>query len=43
VREVFSQQDELGSVGMKLPEIVRLGNMLGKTLLSVDEYKRVVK
>jgi len=43
VREVFSQGDELESVGMKLPEIVRLGNMLGKTLLSVDEYKRIMK
>jgi energy-coupling factor transporter ATP-binding protein EcfA2 len=43
VREVFSQQDRLESVGMKLPEIVKLGNMLGKTLLSVDEYRRVIK
>jgi energy-coupling factor transport system ATP-binding protein len=43
VREVFSRQEELESVGMKLPEIVKLGNMFGKTLLSVDEYKRVVK
>ena len=43
VREVFSQQDELESVGMKLPEIVKLGNMIGTTLLSVDEYGRVMK
>jgi len=43
VREVFSRQDEMESVGMKLPEIVRLSNMLGKTLLSVDEYKRAMR
>ena len=43
VREVFSKQDELESVGMRLPEIIKLGNMLGKTLLSVDEYKAVIK
>jgi len=49
VREVFSRQDELESVGMKLPEIIKLSNMLCKgrfqtcTLLSVDEYKRVMK
>jgi ABC-type glutathione transport system ATPase component len=43
VREVFSRQDELESVGMRLPEIVRLGNMLGKTLLSVDECRRVTR
>jgi len=39
VREVFSQQEKMESAGMRLPEIVKLGNMLGKTLLSVDEYK----
>jgi energy-coupling factor transport system ATP-binding protein len=39
VREVFSQQEKMESAGMRLPEIVKLGNILGKTLLSVDEYK----
>ena len=43
VREVFSQQNELESVGMKLPEIIKLGNMFGKTLLSVDEHKVAMK
>ena len=43
VREVFSRQDELESVGMKLPEIVRLSNMFRKTLLSVDEYRWTIK
>lgn len=43
VREVFSRQNELEAVGMKLPEIIKLGNMLGKTLLSVDEFKKVWK
>ncbi len=42
VREVFSRQAELESVGMRLPEIVKLSNMLGKTLLSVDEFKSVI-
>ena len=43
VREVFSRQDEMNSAGMRLPEIVTLGNMLGRTLLSVDEFTRVMK
>ncbi len=43
VRAVFSQQNELESVGMKLPEIIKLGNMFGRVLLSVDEYKRIMK
>jgi len=43
VREVFLKQDELESVGMRLPEIIKLSNMFGKTLLSVDEYKAVIK
>jgi energy-coupling factor transporter ATP-binding protein EcfA2 len=43
VREVFSKQDELESVSMTLPEIIKLGNAFGKTILSVDEYKRVMK
>ena len=43
VREVFSRQEQLESVGMRLPEIVRLGNMFGKTLLSVDEFRQVMK
>ena len=43
VREVFSQEDPLESFGMKLPEIVKLGNMLGRTLLSVEEHRRVLK
>jgi len=41
VREVFSQQEKMESAGMRLPEIIKLGNMLGKTLLSVDEFKRI--
>ena len=43
VRKVFSRQDELESVGMKLPEIVKLSNMFRKTLLSVDEYQWTIK
>ena len=39
VREVFSRQEELESAGMRPPEIIKMGNMLGKTLLSVDEFK----
>jgi hypothetical protein len=42
-REDFSEQDELESVGMTPPEIIKLGNAFGKTILSVDEYKRVSK
>lgn len=42
VREVFSEQEKLESVGMRLPEIIKLGNMLGKTLLSFDEFKSVI-
>ena len=42
VREVFSRQEELESAGMRLPEIIKMGNMLGKTLLSVDEFKSVM-
>jgi len=42
VREVFSRQKELESAGMRLPEIIKMGNMLGKTLLSVDEFKSVM-
>ncbi len=38
VREVFSHQKELESIGIKLPEIIKFGNMIGRTLLSVDEY-----
>jgi len=43
VREVFSQQEKMESAGMRLPEIVKLGNMLGKTLLSVDEFKFIME
>ena len=43
VREVFSEQDELESVGMTPPEIIKLGNAFGKTILSVDEYRRAAK
>jgi energy-coupling factor transport system ATP-binding protein len=43
VREVFSEQDELESIGMTPPEIIKLGNAFGKTILSVDEYRRVMK
>ncbi|MBD3181779.1 ATP-binding cassette domain-containing protein [Candidatus Poribacteria bacterium] len=41
VRKAFSQQQKLESVGLKLPEIVRMGNMMGKTILSVEEYKYI--
>jgi energy-coupling factor transporter ATP-binding protein EcfA2 len=41
VREVFSQQEKMESAGMRLPEIIKLSNMLGKTLLSVNEYKQI--
>jgi energy-coupling factor transporter ATP-binding protein EcfA2 len=43
VREVFSKQDELESVSMTLPEIIKLGNAFGKAILSVDEYRRIMK
>ncbi|HGJ66666.1 TPA: energy-coupling factor ABC transporter ATP-binding protein [bacterium] len=42
VRDVFCQQDKLESVGMRLPELIKLSNMLGKKLLSVEEYKKVI-
>jgi len=42
VREVFSRQEELESAGMRPPEIIKMGNMLGKTLLSADEFKSVM-
>lgn len=42
VREVFFQQDKLESAGMRVSEIIKLGNMLGKKLLSVEEYKQIM-
>lgn len=39
VREVFAQQEDLESFSLRPPEIIRLGNMFGKTFLSVDECK----
>lgn len=41
VREIFSKQDILERIGMKVPEIIKLGSKLGKTLLSVEEYKMI--
>lgn len=38
VRDVFSRQSELDSIGIKLPELIKFGNMIGKTLLSVNEF-----
>jgi len=42
-REVFSRCDELDHTGIRLPEIIKLSNMLGNNLLSVDEYKYLLQ
>ncbi len=38
VREVFSHQSQLEDFGIKLPELIKFGNMIGKTFLSVEEF-----
>lgn len=38
-RKVFSQEEKLANSFLRLPEIIRLSNRMGKTLLSVDEFK----
>jgi energy-coupling factor transport system ATP-binding protein len=43
VRKIFSRQDDLERVGLRVPEIIKLSNMFDTTLLSVDEYRRVIK
>lgn len=43
MREVFPRQDELESVGIRLSEIVKLGNMFGKVVLAVDKYKQTTR
>jgi energy-coupling factor transport system ATP-binding protein len=40
VREIFAMEEVLNQAFLKPPEIPRLSNMLGKTLLSVEEMKR---
>ena len=36
-REVFQQEDKLAESYLKTPHIVNLGNLLGRTVLSIDE------
>jgi len=38
-RKVFSQEEKLANSFLRLPEIIRLSNRMGKTLLSVEEFK----
>jgi len=38
-RKVFSQEENLANSFLRLPEIIRLSNRMGRTLLSVDEFK----
>jgi len=42
-RKVFSEEEQLGNSFLTLPEIVRLSNRMGRTLLSVDEFKYCLK
>ncbi|MDI6618869.1 MAG: energy-coupling factor transporter ATPase [Clostridiales bacterium] len=42
-REIFGREDELESSFLKPPHIVSLSNMLGKTMLSVDEMIKCTK
>ena len=42
-RKVFSQEEKLANSFLRLPEIIRLSNRMGKTLLSVDEFKYCLK
>jgi energy-coupling factor transporter ATP-binding protein EcfA2 len=41
-REVFAREDVLAEASLKPPPIVRLGNRLGRPLLSVDEASQVL-
>jgi energy-coupling factor transport system ATP-binding protein len=38
-RKVLSQEEKLANSFLRLPEIIRLSNRMGKTLLSVEEFK----
>jgi len=42
-RKVFSQEEKLTNNFLRLPEITRLGNRMGRTLLSVEEFKYCVE
>lgn len=42
-RDVFKREEELLDSYLKTPHIVSLSNMLGKTVLSVDEMKMLTK
>jgi len=42
-RKVFSQEEKLDQSFLRLPEIIRLSNRMGRTLLSVDEFKYCLK
>jgi energy-coupling factor transport system ATP-binding protein len=42
-RKVFSQEEKLARSFLVLPEIIRLSNRLGRTLLSLDEFKYCLK
>jgi len=41
-REVFQKEDELAKAHIKLPSLTSLGNSLGYTLLSIDEFKDIM-
>ncbi len=42
-REVFSREEELLRAHLRPPQQVRLSNMLGRTLLTVEELKRALR
>jgi len=42
-RKVFSQEEKLDQSFLRLPEIIRLSNRMGRTLLSLDEFKHCLK
>ncbi len=42
-RRVFSEEEKLDNSFLALPEIVRLSNRMGRTILSVDEFKYCLK
>ena len=42
-REVFSKEEELRSLFLKPPAIVSLGNLIGYTTLSIDEFKSCIE
>jgi energy-coupling factor transport system ATP-binding protein len=43
VREVFAEEDDLREAYVRPPHIVTLGNMLGTTVLSVEEMMAVTE